>query len=1072
MLRRISIFWIIFSALLVTSAVPLGVVSYNAITTTSAEVEETQTEQLLLRVQANAGTINEQFRQFEITTNMAGTRTGEVLDDANTLVIEDVERSLSAYRYDAAGVYGLDAFYRDLTIGQWVNNRFTVLVADLDNLEIYATQANGPLTIAQWEAYGFTVVDTDTSAELMQINRDEIPTIITEAQYIDLGFTILRGDPIRNVITGDQIGVVPSPEVINVSNVYLNSQTDLTDRIKRQIVATEDLDDLFQTIRSEEFGSQWVYLTTAEGMMRLYPWHPNQYGPPNVWPYWEPQTILFYTAASDQGVKILQRVQQDDSTTTIETIDVLTDATAVGFFRNPDAFACGTDALVSLGAGQSCAVDCTDANAPLYNGRYPTTDDDGNPVSLPICQDRESLVVLTNTASGGLTRTLSNTAIDDDTTMCYSNITNEDGSITPALPDGTQGNAFDGACYVDCTDTSDPVAAQYCNVACGATNDPLQPLLCAPGVEEGVVLVNEETVVYDENGDASAIEFPVLVVTEIEPASAPSLSTSAFTLPGANMQSCPAEGVTDAPCYVDCAIGVDALHPLHADYCRGTVWTAPYYDYAGQGLMVTNSVPIYDNGNAPIAVMSHDLRIDVMEEQVLQITDEDDETSYAFFLDSSGQIIAHPRFQASQFAAETALIGNPQFRNLAQSEPEISDVVERMIEGDSGVTEYTDANGDVWIVAYAEIESTGWHLGLAQTREEIIRPATEITNQVFFGAIGAITIVSLAAFVLARAITRPVTKLSNAAKIIEASVDDETGDAIGKNLDSLKNITTAREIANLSNVFEQMVEALQRRMVELNSIYAMGQTITANVEFDDTLRAVLNAVKSVVAFDAAEISILRGNSLVVEAWSGEEGFNDTTGRKYRLGRGPTGQIGETKQSLLIGTVTSGEDIQRTLGYASPSSEFLAKTTKVVINSFLGIPLLIGDRVIGTLTLVHREADHFKPDDERQLSKLAAQASVAIQNAIQVREREKQLKRQIEELRIEIDQTKVKEQIDEVTDSDFFRGLQQNARSMRRRFGKSVEDTDTIEPDDQTDDSPATAEIPPSDDDSTPPQGSE
>jgi GAF domain-containing protein len=61
-------------------------------------------------------------------------------------------------------------------------------------------------------------------------------------------------------------------------------------------------------------------------------------------------------------------------------------------------------------------------------------------------------------------------------------------------------------------------------------------------------------------------------------------------------------------------------------------------------------------------------------------------------------------------------------------------------------------------------------------------------------------------------------------------------------------------------------------------------------------------------------------------------------------------------------------------------------------SYLGIPPLIGERLVGVLALVHHEANHFTEDDRRRLSRLAAQASIAIDNAAQVRRCETALKR--------------------------------------------------------------------------------
>ena len=64
-----------------------------------------------------------------------------------------------------------------------------------------------------------------------------------------------------------------------------------------------------------------------------------------------------------------------------------------------------------------------------------------------------------------------------------------------------------------------------------------------------------------------------------------------------------------------------------------------------------------------------------------------------------------------------------------------------------------------------------------------------------------------------------------------------------------------------------------------------------------TVKSVLAAVQKVVDYDAAEVSVLRGNNLIVESWWGKDGFKDTTGRKYRIGKGPTGTIAATKETL-------------------------------------------------------------------------------------------------------------------------------------------------------------------------------
>jgi hypothetical protein len=57
----------------------------------------------------------------------------------------------------------------------------------------------------------------------------------------------------------------------------------------------------------------------------------------------------------------------------------------------------------------------------------------------------------------------------------------------------------------------------------------------------------------------------------------------------------------------------------------------------------------------------------------------------------------------------------------------------------------------------------------------------------------------------------------------------------------------------------------------------------------------------------------------------------------------------------------------------------------------------------------------------------------------VYQRERDLRRQVQELRIEIDETKRASQLEEIVETDFFRDLQSKAKQMRNR--RSDKDTD-------------------------------
>ena len=68
------------------------------------------------------------------------------------------------------------------------------------------------------------------------------------------------------------------------------------------------------------------------------------------------------------------------------------------------------------------------------------------------------------------------------------------------------------------------------------------------------------------------------------------------------------------------------------------------------------------------------------------------------------------------------------------------------------------------------------------------------------------------------------------------------------------------------------------------------------------------------------------------------------------------------------------------------------------------------------------------------------ARVFTDMADKVYQREAALKRQVRELKIEIDEVKAKQQVDEIVETDFFESLQNKATSIRQR--KQSRETDS------------------------------
>ena len=292
--------------------------------------------------------------------------------------------------------------------------------------------------------------------------------------------------------------------------------------------------------------------------------------------------------------------------------------------------------------------------------------------------------------------------------------------------------------------------------------------------------------------------------------------------------------------------------------------------------------------------------------------------------------------------------------------------------------------------------------------------------ELFLLAVGALISISMAVFV-AGTVVNPLRRLRAAM------------DQVGRNdLSQRVPVTTNDELGVLSERFNDMALGLGRRQTELNTVYQVTRDVSASLELDQTLQTMLERVRTIIAYDAAEVCLYDAteNVLTVRAWSGSQRVVlDTHGRSYRLGEGYTGWIGQARESLLVPDVaahTAQQPVTREAGDG------------VAIRCYLGVPLTIGIKLVGTLELISTQPGAFDDHSRQLLETMAPQTAIAIENAAQVQARERMLKAQIEQMRIQIDEAKQAQEVAKITETDYFQDLQGKVRQLRRTGRKPKE----------------------------------
>ncbi len=158
---------------------------------------------------------------------------------------------------------------------------------------------------------------------------------------------------------------------------------------------------------------------------------------------------------------------------------------------------------------------------------------------------------------------------------------------------------------------------------------------------------------------------------------------------------------------------------------------------------------------------------------------------------------------------------------------------------------------------------------------------------------------------------------------------------------------------------------------QLEAVSEVARKTGATLDLQQTLDAIVGAVADLVPCSLAEISLWNQEqgSLVLRALRCSPDRAFPLGSSYPPGKGYTGWIVKHKKSLWVADISKRTDIQIDL---LPGEK--------PFGSYIGLPLIAGNELIGTLVLVHDKEGAFDRDDLALVETLAGYAAAAIHKA--------------------------------------------------------------------------------------------
>lgn len=165
----------------------------------------------------------------------------------------------------------------------------------------------------------------------------------------------------------------------------------------------------------------------------------------------------------------------------------------------------------------------------------------------------------------------------------------------------------------------------------------------------------------------------------------------------------------------------------------------------------------------------------------------------------------------------------------------------------------------------------------------------------------------------------------------------------------------------------KMETDIKERNTELSALNAIILSITSNLQTDKVFQEVVDATERFIPhIHGATLQVMeRHDQLVTRAWSRNRIEPEIM--TFYAGEGIAGLAVSERNLINVGDVHSDE-------------RFMQGTEKVDFQSLLAMPLLVGNKVVGVISVEDKDQNAFGAEEERKVKLIAGYAAVAIENA--------------------------------------------------------------------------------------------
>lgn len=433
------------------------------------------------------------------------------------------------------------------------------------------------------------------------------------------------------------------------------------------------------------------------------------------------------------------------------------------------------------------------------------------------------------------------------------------------------------------------------------------------------------------------------------------------------------------------------------------VWSDPYLDAALNGIVITNSAPVYDDAHRLYGVVAQDIQLTKISEAIANIRM--GETGYAFLIDRERRLIAMPSsgYESLGLDSSSIPLGNELTAEaLGDSVAELNPIILDMLAGDSGLSEIK-LNDTQQFAVYRPIQGVNFSLAIIVPAQEMLAKSLEARQQLERENINALLISLFAIlgifvftlFITIRfgnnliepleALTRTAEEMARGNLNARAAISEHNeigtlaitlntmASELKESIDSLETRVAERtkEVEQRGQELEIANSQARRRAAQFEALAQVAQSISSIRDPQELLPRITSVVSEFYGFYHVGIFLIDDlNEFAVLQAANSDGGQRMLERNHRLRVGEEG---------IVGNVTATGEPRIALDVGTDAVYF-GNPDLPDTHSEMALPLRSGGKIIGALDVQSTEVGAFSNDDLQTLSLLADQISLAIENA--------------------------------------------------------------------------------------------